>query len=363
MLNGMREDERKYRTEWSRPIARILFGIEQNSIRVGSEAELESLLRQAFANKATARILPKTETSDPATKAQLETARAETRSRLQDAMRLLNQTQKICLDADIPYTVIKSLDGVPDIGHDVDLLVGKNLPQVRSRLLQQFSCNAVTLTFCDRHAGKFSTFIRGFASDFELYTRVSQLGEEYYPEESVLERRTERNVEGSRTYVCSQEDKLLITCIHTLYRHGKIRLSDLKVAYDALQSPLDVPLVLSTVESAGIRTGFAVFLRILDRLGQEILGDQLVESEFRNYADNVLGKDKILELMVQRTKSMFPLKVPVRLVALLFLYKSASDFAHRRIGSSLRSALAPVLLLIDKSVPLKLQKAISVRIW
>lgn len=363
MLESAREEEGRNRTEWSRPIARVLFGMEQSGIRVGSQIELESLLRQAFANKATARILPKTESRDPATRVRLETARAETRNRLQDAMRLLDQTQKICLEADVPYTVIKSLDGVPDIGHDVDLLVGKNLPIVRSRLLKQFSCKAVTLTFCDRHAGKFSTFIRGFASDFELYTRVSQLGEEYYPEESVLERRTERNVEGSRTYVCSQEDKLLITCIHTLYRHGKIRLSDLKVAHDALQSPLNIRLVLSTVETAGIRAGFAVFLRILDRLGQEILGEQLVQPELRSYADKVLGKDKILDLLVQQTKPSFPLKVPIRLVALLFLYKAASDFAHSRIGSSLRSVLAPVLLLIDKSVPLKLQKAISVRIW
>jgi hypothetical protein len=351
------------RSDWSRPIARVLFGRSGSIIRVTSKAELESLLGQAKENKTAARILPKTEADDPETRALLETARAEARDRLQDAMELLSQTQKICQEETVPYTVIKSLDAVPDIGHDVDLLVGKNLQRVRSGLLRQFQCDAVTLTFCDRHAGKFSTFIRGFDSDFELYTRVSQLGEEYYPEEKVLERRGEENVLGSKTYLCSQEDRLLITCIHTMYRHGKIRLSDLKVAHDALNSSLDSKLVLSTVESAGIQGGFAVFLAILDRMGREMLEAEIVPVEFKEYSDRVLNRDKVLNLLSKRVNTRFPLKVPIRLVSVLFLYKAAFDLAHRRTGSSLRSALAPALLIIDKAIPLRLQKAISVRIW
>ncbi len=98
--NG-REDST--RTDWSRPIAKILFGKDNAGILVSSEAELESLLEQAKANKASARILPKTETRDTATLTRLETARAEAGNRLQDAMQLLNQTQKLCLDANIPY--------------------------------------------------------------------------------------------------------------------------------------------------------------------------------------------------------------------------------------------------------------------
>ncbi len=351
------------RTDWSRPIAEVLFGRRESAIRVTSKAELESLLAQAKANKAAARILSKTEAGEPEARTLLETARAEAQNRLQDAMRLLSQTQKICLEETVPFTVIKSLDAVPDIGHDVDLLVGKNLPRVRTGLLRRFHCDAVTLTFCDRHAGKFSTFIQGFDSDFELYTRISQLGEEYYPEERVLERRGEENVFGSKTYMCCQEDRLLITCIHTIYRHGKIRLSDLKVAYDALNSHLDSNLVLSTVESSGIQAGFAVFLAILDRMGRDILEKDIVPDEFKEYADRILKRDKVMGLLSKRVNTMFPLKVPIRLVALLFLYKAAADLAHRRTGSSLRSAVAPALLIIDKAVPLKLQKAISVRIW
>ena len=356
-------EETANRTDWSTLIAEVLFGRRESGILVTSKAELESLLVQAKANKATARILSKTEAREPDARALLQTAREEAENRLQDAVRLLGQTQKICQEEAVPFTVIKSLDAVPDIGHDVDLLVGKNLQRVRSELLRQFRCDPVTLTFCDRHAGKFSTFIQGFDSDFELYTRISQLGEEYYPEERVLERSGEENVFGSKTYLCSQEDRLLITCIHTLYRHGKIRLSDLKVAHDALSSRLDSSLVFSTVESSGIRAGFAVFLAILHRMGREILEVDIVPDEFKEYSDRTLGRDKVIGLLSRHVSTKFPLKMPIRLVALLFLYKAAADLAHSRLGSSLRSAVAPALLIIDKAVPLKLQKATSVRIW
>ncbi len=354
---------RTARMDWSGPIAEILFGKEKRSIHIASQSQLESLLDQARANKVIARILPRTESNDSETNTELEKARAESRNRLQDALRLLNEAQKVCLDIGVPFTVIKSLDGVPDIGHDVDLLVGKNLQRVRSRLLSQFQCDTVTLTFCDRHAGKFSTFIRGFDSDFELYTRISQLGEEYYPEEDVLGRRREESVQGSKTFLCSQEDRLLITCIHTLYRHGKIRLSDLKVAHDALRSRIDSRLVMNTIEDAGIGKGFAVFLEILQRMGKEILGEDLVPDEFRHYSKTIVDRDRILRLLLKQIKPRFPLKMPVPLVTLLFLQKAAHDLVQNRLGSSLRALLAPVLLLIDKSVPLRIQKAISVRIW
>jgi hypothetical protein len=59
----------------------------------------------------------------------------------------------------------------------------------------------------------------------------------------------------------------------------------------------------------------------------------------------------------------FPLKIPLRLAVLLFLYKSATDLIHARFDSSVRSALAPALLFLDKLIPFKLQKAASIRIW
>jgi len=59
----------------------------------------------------------------------------------------------------------------------------------------------------------------------------------------------------------------------------------------------------------------------------------------------------------------FPLKVPVLITALLFLYKGASDLSQSCVESGLRSLTAPFLLALDKVVPLRFQKAIGVRIW
>ena len=349
--------------EWSELIARILFDKERAGIIVGSQLELESLISQAKANKASARVLSKTKGVDSSTMKGVEAARTEAGERLHDALSLLNQTQEVCLNAGIPFTVIKSLDAMPDIGHDIDLLVGRNLGLVRSKLLEQFQCSPVTLTFCDRQAGKFSTFIRGFESDFELYTRVSQLGEEYYPEDTIIKRRLNHALPQGQTYLCSPEDTLLIACIHTMYRHQKIRLSDLKVAWVALSSNLDLNYVLRTVKSAGIEQGFATFIMILDRMRRSLLGDEHVPSQVRSYTGRILSSDFLLSRIVKDLKMSFPLKVPLRLAVLLFLYKSATDLVHARFDSSVRSALAPVLLILDKLIPFRLQKAASIRIW
>ncbi len=320
-------------------------------------------MEQAGANKATVRVLSMTEGLNAETRAKLESDRRRAGHRLQDALRLLYQTQKICLEAGIPFTVIKSLDAMPDIGHDVDLLVGKNLTVVQSKLLKEFQCNPVTLTFCDRQAGKFSTFIHGFDSDFELYTRVSQLGEEYYPEELIIKRRLESTLPQGITYLCSPEDTLLIACIHTMYRHGKIRLSDLKIASIALKSNLDLGYVFRTVNSAGIERGFAVFIMILGNMCEALLDEDLVPPPVRHHAHRILLSDLLLRVIIKSLKMKFPLRIPVRLTVLLFLYKSAADLSHARVGSSARSALAPVLLVLDKLIPFRLQKATSVRIW
>jgi len=264
---------------------------------------------------------------------------------------------------DVPFAVLKSLDAIPDIGHDIDLLVGKNLRSVRSGILNRFKCSAVTLTFCDRHAGKFSTFVQGFRSDLELYTRLSQLGEEYVPVEQVLERRERFQLAEGYTYLCCQEDRLIITCIPTMYRHGRIRLSDLGIAYQSLKTDLDLRKVLETVESAGVSKGFAVFITVLDRVFKEATGEDPIPPLVRSYVKRIMGADRVLAFLMDRMEGRFPLKVPVLIMALLFLYKGAADLSRSWVPSGLRSLTAPFLLALDKFVPLRFQKAIGVRIW
>lgn len=264
---------------------------------------------------------------------------------------------------EIPYAVIKSLDALPDLGHDIDLLVGKNLAKVRDELLKRLRCYPVTLTFCDRQAGKFSTFIQGYDFDFELYARVSQMGEEYYPEETVLQNRNFVSTINGGTYLCSNEDRLLITCIHTMYRHQKIRLSDLNIAYQAFKDGANVQTILQTVELAGIQKGFAVFMTILRRIGLNSLGLDILPDQIDTYTARVLKSDPLIAKLVGRLKQTYPLKIPIGLSILLFLNKAAIDAARNRTRSMIRSLTAPAVLLMDKSVPLKVQKATSFRIW
>ncbi len=344
------------------PIARSLFA-KGSKIQINSEAEYARLLEQARANKALARILLNTEGRNSSIRKKLELARNEQEKRLKEGLKLLDTTQKVCRDMRIPYAVIKSLDALPDLGHDIDLLVGKNLGKVRDELLKRFQCYPVTLTFCDRQAGKFSTFIEGFAFDFELYAKISQLGEEYYPEETVLQNRNHTSIDDVETYLCSNEDRLLITCIHTMYRHQKIRLSDLNIAHEAFKKDLDVQKVLQTVELAGIQRGFAVFMTVLKKTGQDSIGKNILPGKVDAYVENILDSDPVIAKLSRGLKQTFPLKIPIGLSIVLFLYKAFADASRTRVKSFLLSLAAPVVLVMDKTVPFRIQKAMSVRIW
>ena len=121
--------------------------------------------------------------------------------------------------------------------------------------------------------------------------------------------------------------------------------------------------MLQVVESAGIQRGFAGFLRILENLGLEVFGHGVLQEPVKAYVDGILASDKIMTGLVTRLKLRFPIRVPIKIVMLLFLYKAAADMTRSRMRSSIRSLVAPALLLLDRAVPLKLQKAISVRIW
>ncbi len=293
-------------TDWSKAIAKILFGKAESKLGIASEAELVSLVAQAKANKALARTLVQVEGLTSPVNRLLDGVRHEVADQLDDALRLLTDAQKICMEMGIPFAVLKSFDALPDVGHDIDLLVGRNLRNVRSMILKRFNCSAVTLTFCDR---------------------------------------------------------LVITCIHTLYRHGRIRLSDLGIAYESLKAGLDVKKILETVESAGVTKGFAVFITVLDRTFKEMIGEDPIPFPIRSYVNRILAGDRVLALLMNMMERRFPLRVPVLITALLFLYKSASDLSQSWVQSGLRSLTAPFLLALDKIVPLRFQKAIGVRIW
>src|SRR5712692_4478496 len=92
--------------DWSSTIARILFGGGSN-VRLRSSAEYESLSEQARANKAWARVLPFTEGMNATTIEKLDHARRDQEKRLQEGLKLLNVTQRVCIDMRVPYAVIK----------------------------------------------------------------------------------------------------------------------------------------------------------------------------------------------------------------------------------------------------------------
>src|SRR5207244_4757978 len=110
------------------------------------------------------------------------------------------------------------------------------------------------LTHCDKLLGKFSCFLPGYTHDFELYPTISQLGEVYLDPEEVLQYRKKEVIEGREVWTTSNEDRVLIRVIHTIFRHNFIKLSDiidfLKLAQNSAPEK-----VLDKVEAEERRVG------------------------------------------------------------------------------------------------------------
>src|SRR5919108_3058623 len=147
--------------EWSMLVGRQLLSKDQR-FPVETSDQLDAFVKFAIANKSLGRVLPAMVGLTSQVNNQIQTLRINQQTRLGEALRLLEETQQICLRLNVPFLVLKSFDALPDLGHDIDLLIGTNLDKVRNELLKSLHCYPVTLTFCDRQAGKFSTFIERY---------------------------------------------------------------------------------------------------------------------------------------------------------------------------------------------------------
>src|SRR5438034_4982936 len=96
-----------------------------------------------------------------------------------EAFDLYDQMSNVFTQHGVSFVAIKSFDSLPDIGHDIDLLVPSptELAETEKLLINQYKVRPQGLTHCDRLLGKFSCFLEGYKHDFELYPTISQLGE------------------------------------------------------------------------------------------------------------------------------------------------------------------------------------------
>lgn len=261
----------------------------------------------------------------------------------------------------IDFVVMKSFDSLPELGHDLDFLIPSpsQFTAGKSFLVGNMKGRPQELTHCDKVVGKFSCFLPGFTHDFEIYPRVSQLGEEYFDPQEVFSRRIKARVLGRNVWMMSDTDRVFIRIIHAIYRHNFLKLSDV-VDFPRLIQNCSVGELVERVDAAGMGDSFLFFLstekRFLDncKVGSPKLDEMLSKARSR------FGRDRLS--LFERDRLVLPYRIPTSGLILLFLLKAGRDIARGRVKSALYCAVAPPLFLLDFVNAVFRQKLFK-RIW
>jgi Uncharacterised nucleotidyltransferase len=246
----------------------------------------------------------------------------------------------------VSFVAIKSFDSLPDIGHDIDLLVPspKDLNEAERLLVNDYKVRLEGLTHCDKLLGKFSCFLPNYKHDFELYPTISQLGEYHLDPNQVLRERRLVKIEGRNVWMTSDSDRVLIRVIHAMFRHNFLKLSDI-IDFLKLIENAEIEEILDKMDRSRIGDAFIFYLASTERF----LAACHVENErFKNLhkaAQERFGRDRLS--IMRRDRLVLPYRIPTAAIILLFLLKGARESARGKFRSSLSCLVAPALMILD----------------
>jgi len=270
----------------------------------------------------------------------------EARKDAAEAFDLYDQMSAVFTKHGVDFVAIKSFDSLPDIGHDIDLLVpsATQLTQIEKILLSEYKASPQGLTHCDRLLGKFSCFLPEYKHDFELYPTISQLGEVHLDPVEVLHYRRKVILEGREVWMTSDSDRVLIRVIHAMFRHNFLKLSDI-LDFLKLIETADREEVLQKIDNARIGDAFVFYLASINRFLKSCQAENSRFLDLQKLAVVRFGRDRLSFL--RRDRLVLPYRIPTVAIILLFLLKGAREAAQKRWKSSLSCLAAPSLIILD----------------
>ncbi len=268
------------------------------------------------------------------------------RKDVSEAFDLYDQMSDVFTKHGVSFVAIKSFDSLPDVGHDIDLLVpsASQLSLAQKFLLNEYKVRPQGLTHCDRLLGKFSCFLPGYKHDFELYPTISQLGEVHLDPVEVVRHRRKVMVEGREVWMTSDSDRVLIRVIHAMFRHNFLKLSDI-LDFLKLIETADRDEVLGKIDKASIGDAFIFYLASMERFLKACQVENPRFLDLQKDARTRFGRDRLSVL--RRDRLVLPYRIPTVAIILLFLLKAAREASRARWRSALSCLAAPSLMILD----------------
>jgi len=263
-----------------------------------------------------------------------------------EAFDLYDRMSSVFAKLGVSFVAIKSFDSLPDIGHDIDLLIPSpaELAQAEKILVNEYRVRPQGLTHCDRLLGKFSCFLPGYKHDFELYPTISQLGETHLDPTQVLLHRIKTSIEGHVVWMTSDSDRVLIRVIHAMFRHNFLKLSDV-LDFLKLIRTANSQEVIEKIDNARIGDAFIFYLLSIERFLKACRVENPGFQMLKKKAQERFGNDRLAFL--RRDRLVLPYRIPASAIIMLFLLKAGRDAASARWRSSISCLVAPPLIILD----------------
>ncbi len=193
------------------------------------------------------------------------TALAAEQSRIDTAIKSLDEICAVFQEEGHDVAVIKSLDHWPDLGSDLDLYTNADAAEIRGLMKRRFDSQTAPRSWGDRLAGKWNFMIPGLSELVEIHMgRLGQTGEQVTIASRLARRTRMIPVAGYEFRVPSASDRIMISTLQRMYRHFYFRLCDVIDSAGLTDSgSLNFEDLRSSAIDAGIWEGVATYLVIV----------------------------------------------------------------------------------------------------
>lgn len=203
---------------------------------------------------------------------------AAERDRIANALARLEQVCNALEQADCKTVVMKTLDHLPDLGNDLDLVVIGDTRKVVEVMTQQFNAHVEARSWGDRLANKWNFALPGLPEAIESHIgRLGQTGEHIGLAQRFIRRRVIMQAAASPArasragvgsvhsfFAPAPEERIYAATLQRMYRHFYFRVCDILNAASIVESgKLNYTELRSGAEAAGIWPGVASFLKIV----------------------------------------------------------------------------------------------------
>ena len=207
---------------------------------------------------------------------------AEERLRAGGAVDIVRRVSEICTRAGVEFLFPKALQHLPDVGSDLDLLVGTSSTAIDDLLARELGGTLTGRNLVSRMAGTSTYSIPGRPPLDIQHGRMGAVGEHSDFPKALLSGRRPRVVDGTRFLVPSADDQVVLQGMQRVYGRRRIRLSDLVYTIRTITDDrLDWDYIVAQARAAGIIGGLGCYLSYADQIHREVAGRALLDADVR----------------------------------------------------------------------------------